>query len=174
MVYLMGLKMQREWFSRFVSKGFQRIDIWPTSIPADTDVLKQQKHDVIRNAVRSVPQTIEQGKVICVYPEGGRSRTGAMVEAASQIEGYLEPDHHILPVGIWGTEKALPVGSRFPRFLSTARINIGEPFAVSDVIEAVGDVPRANRKKAIVDGIMKDHISPLLPTGYQGVYPQRR
>lgn len=170
LIYLMGLKMQREWFSRFCSSGYNRIDIWPTSIEADTDEEKRQKSEVIRNAVSSIPKALDQGGVIWIYPEGGRSRTGSLVNGNPQIAGYLREDHHILPIGIWGTEQALPVGERFPRFFSKARINIGEPFSVGEVLQRVGNVSRKDVKKAVIDTIIGDYIAPLLPVEYQGKY----
>lgn len=172
-VYLMGLKMQNEWFSRLCSSGYNRIDIWPTSIEAKTEEEKRQRHEVIRNAVKSVPKTLEQGGVIWIYPEGGRSRTGNLRKANPQIVGYLNKDHYILPVGIWGTEKALPVGERFPQFLSKARINIGKPFQVGEVLQSIGNVSRKDFKEAVIDGIMRDYIAPLVPLEYQGEYLQQ-
>ena len=70
---------------------------------------------------------LRHNKVLCVFPEGGRSRDGNVKEFKKGV-GIIAKELNIpiFPVAIKGTYEMLPPGKRFPR---PARISvtIGKP-----------------------------------------------
>ena len=68
----------------------------------------------------------------------------------------------VLPIAVWGTERALARGRRLPRRVPV-RVSIGEAYRP--------DVTTGGRpdEQAIADGIAR-RIALLLPEEYRGVY----
>ena len=79
-------------------------------------------------AMRTVLRMLGEGKAVLMFPEGTRSQDGQLQEARAGI-GMIAARANvpILPMRIFGTDRALPRGKSFPR---PARIEIkfGEPF----------------------------------------------
>ena len=69
----------------------------------------------------------------------------------------------ILPVGISGTEAALPRGHRFPRRVPI-RVSIGPVFQLPE------RVPGERRDDQAVADLIGSRIAELLPPAYRGVY----
>jgi 1-acyl-sn-glycerol-3-phosphate acyltransferase len=81
---------------------------------------------IIKEAIKK----LKQGELIVMFPEGGRSITGSLLEAKRGI-GVIAGISRmpVVPTLIKGTEKALPVGARF---LQPARITVifGKPIVI--------------------------------------------
>lgn len=80
-----------------------------------------------REAMRVMRDFLGRGDSLLVFPEGTR-QTGRTVGEIFDGTAFLatKGHAHVIPVGISGTEKAMPPGAKFPR-RSTVRIVIGEP-----------------------------------------------
>jgi 1-acyl-sn-glycerol-3-phosphate acyltransferase len=80
-----------------------------------------------REALRICQEIIEQGEPLVMFPEGTR-QTGPVVEKVFDGPAYLATRMRvpIIPVGIGGSERAMPRGARFLRPVKTAVI-VGEP-----------------------------------------------
>ncbi|HUK81974.1 MAG TPA: lysophospholipid acyltransferase family protein [Verrucomicrobiae bacterium] len=79
-------------------------------------------------AMRTVLRMLGEGKAVLMFPEGTRSKDGKLQEARAGIGMVVAHARvPILPMRIFGTERALPRGASFPR---PARVTIvfGEPF----------------------------------------------
>ena len=82
-----------------------------------------------RGALRAAEEILARGETLVMFPEGTR-RSGTVVEEANMFDGpsFLSGRQQIpiVPVGIGGTERAMPIGSKFvyPRKLVFI---IGEP-----------------------------------------------
>lgn len=80
-----------------------------------------------REAMRAAVQILEAGEQMIVFPEGGR-QTGPAVAGVFDGTSYLasRSGAAVVPVGIAGTQEAMPSGARFPR---RTRVGIvaGEP-----------------------------------------------
>jgi 1-acyl-sn-glycerol-3-phosphate acyltransferase len=80
-----------------------------------------------REAMNHAERVLEQGQALVLFPEGTRKdghtvedlHDGAMFIAARQ--GAV-----VVPVGIGGTERALPKGAKFPRITKTSVV-VGNP-----------------------------------------------
>ena len=80
-----------------------------------------------RDAMRAARALLDSGAMLLVFPEGTR-QTGDQVTGVFDGMSYLasKTQAPIIPVGIAGTESALPPGSKFPRRVRTA-IVVGPP-----------------------------------------------
>jgi long-chain acyl-CoA synthetase len=89
-------------------------------IPVDMDTR-------LASAMQLSAHVLRQGRILCVFPEGGRSRDGRIKEFKKGA-GIIAKELNIplVPVAIRGTYEMLPAGRRFPR---PARIDvfIGKP-----------------------------------------------
>ncbi len=78
-------------------------------IPVDMDTR-------LASAMQLSAHVLRQGRILCVFPEGGRSRDGKIKEFKKGI-GIIAKELNIpiVPVAIRGTYEMLPAGRRFPR-----------------------------------------------------------
>lgn len=114
-----------------------------------------------RRAVMEALRVLKDGAPLGIFPEGHRSRSGALIRGRAGV-GYFgaRSGAPLLPVGVSGTSGA-PLG-RFWR--TRVRVRVGPPFRIEDLEEAAtGD------QQAIADAIMR-RIAQLLPEEQHGVY----
>ena len=80
-----------------------------------------------REAIRSARAMLDSEEMVLVFPEGTRQQ-GRQVTEVFDGTAYLasKTGAPIVPVGIAGTEAALPAGAKFPKRARTA-IVVGEP-----------------------------------------------
>lgn len=117
-----------------------------------------------RQAIRLALDSIDEGTVFGLAPEGTRSRTGTMIEAKDGA-AYLasRADVLILPVGLANCDH---IFTNFKQLKSTeVHVNIGEPFSLPDIGRRV----RSRDLPAYTHYIMI-HIAAQLPERYHGVY----
>lgn len=116
-----------------------------------------------RWALRTSLNLLKDGARILIFLEGTRARTPGMQRAEPGI-GFLarRSGAPVLPVAVWGTERATARHGRLPR---RARVHVryGTPFQPE---LASG---RRHDDQAVADTIGR-RIAELLPEQYQGVY----
>jgi 1-acyl-sn-glycerol-3-phosphate acyltransferase len=120
--------------------------------------------DADRQAIRLALNSIEEGTVFGLAPEGTRSKVGAMM-AAKDGAAYLASRANvpILPVGLANCDC---IFANFKQLKATdVEVNIGEPFMLPDIGRRV----RARDLPAYTHYIMV-HIAAQLPERYHGVY----
>lgn len=80
-----------------------------------------------REALRSAQELLEAGESMIVFPEGTRQEgdtVGEVYDGAAFLAARAGA--RVVPIGISGTEAAMPPGARFPR-RSRVAIVVGEP-----------------------------------------------
>jgi long-chain acyl-CoA synthetase len=89
-------------------------------IPVDMDTR-------LYGAMQLSAYVLRRDKILCVFPEGGRSRDGSIKEFKKGV-GIIAKELNIpiIPVAITGTYEMLPPGKRFPRPVKI-RITFGKP-----------------------------------------------
>ncbi|MGM0438605.1 MAG: lysophospholipid acyltransferase family protein [Bacillota bacterium] len=113
----------------FIGKILRAIGTFP---------VKRGKPD--RSAFRESFRLLNNNKVICIFPEGTRSKTGELGNAkAGSIMIALKSETPILPVGI------KKVGRQF-------RVSIGEPFTLD---EYYGEKLSRDERKIVGKNIME-------------------
>ncbi len=82
-----------------------------------------------RESLRAAQDLLESGSSMIVFPEGTR-QSGESVAEVFDGAAFLSSrtGAHVVPIGIAGTERAMPSGARFPRRAKVA-IVVGKPMA---------------------------------------------
>jgi 1-acyl-sn-glycerol-3-phosphate acyltransferase len=118
------------------------------------------RHTADRPAIRRSLAVLAQGRVLIMMPEGTRSPDATLQRAEPGI-GLIarRSGAPVVPVGVWGSENALPRGATFPR-RAEVHVRYGEPVHLPDA-------PMSHQESA--DWIM-ERIADLVPERYRGVY----
>ena len=88
-----------------------------------------------REALRRTLDLLERGRPLVLFPEGTR-RSGPVVEHLHEGAAFVasRAGVPIVPVGIGGSERALPKGSRLPRPVKI-HVVVGEPLSPPPLAE---------------------------------------
>lgn len=80
-------------------------------------------------ALRTVMRLLGEGKAVLMFPEGTRSRDGRLQEVRAGIGMIVaRTGAKVVPMRIFGTDRALPRGASLPR-PAQVTVKFGEPFS---------------------------------------------
>lgn len=127
-----------------------------------------------KEAVSNIVNTLKYGGNVLVFPEGTRSRNGSMIEAKKGVILFQRLTKlPIVPIGIYGSEKLLPINDKdmgAEKFhYADVGVKIGKPIYPEDLPEKIENENRHELEKRQTDFVMK-RIAELLPEKYRGVY----
>lgn len=156
--FVAGIKLSNDPITRLGTMMVKNVGIKPNS--AD------------KEAITKIVKLVRGGENIMIFPEGTRSRTGAMIEGKKGILLIARlTKASIIPIGMTGTEILLPInkngdmgGEKFN--YSNVNIKFGEP--VSLPVKEKDEDKHAYDERCM-EYIMKS-IANLLPEKYRGVY----
>lgn len=84
------------------------------------------------DAYRAARAVLDAGGVLGVFPEGTRSRSGALLEAKAGVALLaMRSGAPILPVGIGGIDRFMPDRSWVPHPGKEATLHVGRPFTLA-------------------------------------------
>ena len=121
------------------------------------------------DSLHTALEVLRRGDALGLYPEGTRSRDGRLYRGRTGVAHLaLVSGAPIVPVGLHGTDRLQPVGSRLPRLVKvTARF--GEPITPAGQYDGV---PAGRARREITDRVM-DEIQRLSGQESAGVYNER-
>lgn len=112
-----------------------------------------------RDSLRAARSVLQQGRIVGIFPEGGLSRDGGLLLGSpGAVSLVLNEGVPIVPVGIVGADRALPVGAALPRPVPIA-IRFGEPI-LPDELAALSPNDRKGRLQAAT-GLIMERIGAL-------------
>jgi 1-acyl-sn-glycerol-3-phosphate acyltransferase len=119
---------------------------------------------VDRWALRTSIEALERGGRLILWVEGTRVEAPGMQRAEPGV-GFLlrRVPCDVVPVAVWGSEKALVKGRRLPRRVPVT-LQYGRPFTP--------DLSGPRRDHQGVADQVGAHIAALLPAEYRGVYTE--
>lgn len=84
------------------------------------------------NALDQQKQLLDTGSAVALYPEGTRSLDGRLYKGRTGVAFLaLETGAPVVPVGLIGTDKVMPVGAKRPSLKEKVTIRFGEPLHLS-------------------------------------------
>lgn len=122
--------------------------------------------------ITKVVKLLKNGNNIVIFPEGTRSRKKSLIKAKPGLTLFAKrTDVKIVPIGMHGTEKLLPIsedgnmsGETFHN--ADVYIKIGKPFELEKRSKEEGRKEYENR----ATDFAMNKIAELLPEEYKGVY----
>ncbi|MDO5630027.1 MAG: lysophospholipid acyltransferase family protein, partial [Mobilicoccus sp.] len=116
------------------------------TIPVDRDETRAAQQSLVLAL-----EVLSEGGAFGIYPEGTRSRDGRLYRGHTGL-GHLvlQSGAPVVPVGVKGTEKIQPQGSRFIRPAKVS-ITFGEPLDLATKYEGV---PTGKARRLITDEVM--------------------
>ena len=114
-------------------------------------------------------EVLGRGEAFGIYPEGTRSRDGRLYRGRTGVAHLaLTAGVPVVPVGLTGTERLQPVGSRLPRVVPIT-VRFGAPIEVAGRYDGV---PAGRARREVTDEIMAA-IQELSGQEQAGVYNDR-
>lgn len=125
-----------------------------------------------KEAIMSMINVIKGGENLVLFPEGTRSRTGAMIEGKKGVLLVARMSKaSIVPISLWGTEKLLPINKEGDMgsekwHESEVNVNIGNPI----------EFPKKEKEESKHEyddrclRYLMESIANGLPEKYRGVY----
>ncbi|WP_066874598.1 lysophospholipid acyltransferase family protein [Clostridium mediterraneense] len=156
--FIAGVKLSGDPLTNIGMRLVKTINIKPNS--ADKDALK------------NIITASKEGNNIVIFPEGTRSRTGAMIEAKKGINLIARlTKATVIPIGMTGTEKLMPInkeGNMGQETFHHSKVTVifGDPV---EVPAKEKDEDRHEYDDRVLEVYMKS-IAKLLPDSYRGVY----
>lgn len=158
-IFVAGVKLTANEFTKNAFKFIKTIPIKPNS--AD------------KEAIARMVEVLKSGKNIMIFPEGTRSRTGEMIEGKKGLLLIAKMSKAtIVPIGMYGTEKFLPINdddmANEDFNYANIAINFGDPM---EVPKKIADEDKNEYSERAMREIMCG-IAKLLPQQYRGIYAE--
>jgi 1-acyl-sn-glycerol-3-phosphate acyltransferase len=115
-------------------------------------------------ALRQAGRVLSDGQVLCMFPEGTRSRAKKMGRGkVGAVKLALEYGAPLVPIAITGTQEFHPIGWRSNK----VRLQAGEPMDMAALAGSATDQPEMLRE---LTTLLMRRIAAMLPPAYRGVY----
>lgn len=116
-------------------------------------------------AMRQAGRVLEAGQILCMFPEGTRSKGKPQLRRgkAGAVKLALDYQVPIVPVAVSGTENF-----SFKRWKNNKiRIEIGQPL---DMVELAGSTSYERDTLRELTAVVMRRIASMLPPAYRGIY----
>jgi cytidylate kinase len=124
-------------------------------------------------AFRTAMRILEAGQVLAIFPEGTRSRDGALQEVREGAGMLaLRSGARVLPVAVVDSDRMWPRGRLLPRIGKTVTVRYGAPVDLKAELEAQGLPTRGRQATEAATRLIMTRIAALLPPRQRGVYAE--
>ena len=133
-------------------------------------------HPVDRDAAdlesfRTAMRILDAGQILAVFPEGTRSRDGALQRVREGVGMLaLRSGALVLPVAVVDSDLMWPRGQLLPRFGKKVTVRYGTAFNVGDVLASRGEPVKGREATQAATRLVMERIAALLPPRQRGVY----
>jgi len=128
-----------KWASRTFFTSIGAIPVHRGAGQAALDALDQQR------------QLLDDGRAVALYPEGTRSLDGRLYKGRTGVAFLaLQTGAPVVPVGLVGTDKVMPVGATMPSLKHRVTVKFGEPLDLS----SAGPATSGRARRVATDEIM--------------------
>jgi 1-acyl-sn-glycerol-3-phosphate acyltransferase len=105
---------------------------WIGRILSSWGVFPVHRAGTDRESVRRAEQVLRDGHLLVMFPEGSR-RSGSDIGELMEGVAFLaaRTGAPIVPIGIFGSDQAMPKGAKFPKPLGIT-VSIGDPIEIPD------------------------------------------
>jgi 1-acyl-sn-glycerol-3-phosphate acyltransferase len=136
---------------------------WAGSLPLQRDGRVREKQRILESA----RQALEEGLILGMFPEGGRSHDGKLRKGKPGSAVIAsKTDVPVLPVGVIGTDKIHGISWLWKR--PPVVVKIGKPFKLPPTNNKIS----RSQMQSLTTQLMGE-IAALLPPEYQGAYEKR-
>jgi 1-acyl-sn-glycerol-3-phosphate acyltransferase len=98
---------------------------------------------------------------VMLFPEGTRSRDGRLGVGQRAVGKFIYTARPVvIPTAVWGTDRVLPPGHRWPRFRTPIGVRYGKPLDLQRYYE----LPDTKETAMAIIGEVMRAIATLLPT----------
>lgn len=177
LVYPAGLKMDERWYTRFSSNGENRIVVaTPLDLqhitntrstleqtgrltPELNSLLKDYKKNcesLNLRALRTLKKLTEADKLLSIYPESTRSRTGLLIRAPEAVSAYFPEKQGgiVLPVVAEGPDQLSAADKPLTLTRFTLKMYIGKPYPVAKLWEKPHYPSDISTRQLCIDRVM--------------------
>ena len=133
-------------------------------------------HPVDRDAAdlesfRTAMRILDAGQILAVFPEGTRSRDGALQRVREGVGMLaLRSGALVLPVAVVDSDLMWPRGRLLPRFGKKVIVRYGTAFSVGDTLTSAGKPLKGREATQAATRLVMERIAELLPPRQRGVY----
>lgn len=109
-------------------------------------------------AMREIMRHLTEGKIVVIFPEGTRSRSGKMLKPKTGfIKLAIKSTAPIIPIGLKGTFDILPPTNHIPRF-KRCEVFICQKYFISPQNEIFQDVFNLSCRRGRFDKLQRRHL----------------
>jgi cytidylate kinase len=122
-------------------------------------------------AFRTAMRILEAGQTLAVFPEGTRSKDGALQQVREGVGMLaLRSGAPVLPVAVVDSDILWPRGQLLPHYGKRVTVRYGTPFVVADELAAAGAPVKGRQATEAATRLIMARIAALLPRRQRGVY----
>jgi 1-acyl-sn-glycerol-3-phosphate acyltransferase len=135
-------------------------------------------HPVDRDAAdlesfRTAMRILDAGQILAVFPEGTRSRDGALQHVREGVGMLaLRSGALVLPVAVVDSDLMWPRGHLLPRFGKKVVVRYGTAFSPGDVLTSQGAPIKGREATQTATRLVMERIAQMLPPRQRGVYAE--
>jgi len=159
LVFIAGRLVFEPDFTRLALYMFDTIMVCSKADMTENPAMADMMTRINMRAFRQATQMQKEGRVISIFPEGTRSRTGRLVRFVDTVYHYVA-NKVIIPISLSGTAEILPTTS-FLFGAARGKMTIGRPVLAGELstkqMKDLPDyvqrltVPERNKKEGLID-----------------------